>query len=67
VFYTDGVSEARDIKANEFGLDRLVEVLEDAKALSAKGIIDVVLRKLKAFQGRAPQHDDITLIVIKRV
>lgn len=65
VFYTDGASEARDAKGNEFGIDRLIDTVRRLKDSGARQIIDFILKELKDFQGKAPQHDDITVIVVK--
>jgi sigma-B regulation protein RsbU (phosphoserine phosphatase) len=65
VLYTDGVSEARDIKGNEFGIERLAQAVKDSRLFSAKEIVDKILKELKSFQGKAVQHDDITVIVLK--
>jgi sigma-B regulation protein RsbU (phosphoserine phosphatase) len=65
VFYTDGVSEARGAKAKEFGIERLIEIIKRSKDLSARQIVDNILAELKGFQGRAHQHDDITIIAVK--
>jgi sigma-B regulation protein RsbU (phosphoserine phosphatase) len=48
-----------------FGLQRLREVVRDHAAESAAGINDAVINNLHAFQGDAPQEDDITLVVVK--
>jgi len=65
VFYTDGVSEARNIKGKELGVDRLIALVSQSRGLPAKGIIDLILDELRVFQGKALQHDDITVIVVK--
>jgi hypothetical protein len=65
VFYTDGASEARDAKGNEFGIDRLIDVIRLHKNAGAGEIVDFILKELKSFQGKAPQHDDITVIAVK--
>ncbi|MCX5716610.1 MAG: CHASE2 domain-containing protein [Candidatus Omnitrophica bacterium] len=65
VLYTDGVSEARDVKSNEFGIERLTQAVKDSRLFSAQEIVDRILKELKAFQGRALQHDDITVAVLK--
>jgi sigma-B regulation protein RsbU (phosphoserine phosphatase) len=65
VFYTDGVSEAKDIKGNEFKIERLIDIVKLCRDLSAREIVDSILRELKNFHGKAPQHDDITVIAVK--
>jgi sigma-B regulation protein RsbU (phosphoserine phosphatase) len=64
-FYTDGVSEARNRKKEEYGLDALQKMVSESKHLSAQGILDNTVRDLNRFMGKADQHDDITLVIVK--
>ena len=65
VLYTDGVSEARNIKKEEFEEQRIIDVVEKSKHKSAKEIVEDMFTAIRAFQGKAPQHDDITVLVVK--
>ena len=65
IFYTDGAAEARDSKGNEFGIDRCIAIARAGRHLSAKEILSSLLRELRLFQGKAVQHDDITIVVVK--
>jgi sigma-B regulation protein RsbU (phosphoserine phosphatase) len=67
VIYSDGVSEANNIREEEFGLDRLSEVIKRNLGASAAGIRDKVESALSAFTQTAPANDDITLVIVKRV
>lgn len=65
VLYTDGVVESRSVAGEEYGYERLLEVLtahrhEDADELHAS-----ILRHLRHFLGGTPYDDDMTLLVIK--
>ncbi len=64
--YSDGVSEANDIDENEFGMDRLQDVLAQNVGRTASGIRDKVESALSEFTGTAPANDDITLLIVKR-
>lgn len=64
-FYSDGVSEARNKKKEEYDVQRLKEQLVKHRALSVNEILDKTVEDLRAFMGKADQHDDITLIVVK--
>jgi sigma-B regulation protein RsbU (phosphoserine phosphatase) len=66
VIYSDGVSEANNLKEEEFGLDRLTEVVRLNRGLSASGIRDKVESALSGFTQTAPANDDITLVIVKR-
>ena len=66
VIYSDGVSEANNIREEEFGLERLAEVIKRNISLSAAGIRDKVESALSAFTQTAPANDDITLVIVKK-
>ncbi len=51
----------------EYSLERFVDVLKTNKEQTAKEIVDAVMRGIDAFVGEAPQFDDITLMVMKRL
>ena len=63
--YSDGVSEARNKKKEEYGMDALQKVILANNGLPAEGILKKAIADLNLFMGRADQHDDITLIVVK--
>jgi serine phosphatase RsbU (regulator of sigma subunit) len=66
VVYSDGVSEANNIRDEEFGMDRLSEVVRKNLSSSAAGLRDKVESALSAFTQTAPANDDITLVIVKR-
>lgn len=65
VFYTDGFTEAMDMKGDEFGEERLLASIERHRALPASRLIDAITADVNAFAGDAPQHDDMTMIVVR--
>ncbi|UCH11955.1 MAG: CHASE2 domain-containing protein [Candidatus Omnitrophota bacterium] len=65
LLYTDGVTEARNVKKEEFGENRIKQALSECRNKSAKEIIEHIYKTLKKFTRKAPQHDDITIIVLK--
>ena len=65
VIYTDGVSEAENQNDDQFGVDRLTEVVTAARSSSATQIHSKIRNALKDFVGDEPTHDDSTLIVLK--
>ena len=66
LLYTDGATEALDEEGLEFGLPRLVQALQASAPHGAPGIIKRLTEDVKNFAGTYPQHDDITLIAIRR-
>jgi len=65
VMYTDGVTEAVNSKKEEYEMERLTEFVKRHKDLSCKEFIDAIYKEMKNFEGKGPQHDDITVIAIR--
>jgi serine phosphatase RsbU (regulator of sigma subunit) len=66
IVYSDGVSEANNLREEEFGMERLTEVIRKNLSASAAGIRDKVESALSSFTQTAPANDDITLVIVKR-
>ncbi|MBS1796371.1 MAG: SpoIIE family protein phosphatase [Acidobacteria bacterium] len=66
VIYSDGVSEAANLKGEEFGVERLSQVVSRFLTSSASGLRDKVESALSTFTQTAPAGDDITLVIVKR-
>jgi sigma-B regulation protein RsbU (phosphoserine phosphatase) len=66
VLYTDGVTEALDSEGDEFGMANVIKAIQASASEGAAGIITRLTDDLRAFVGNHPQHDDITLIVIRK-
>ncbi|MBN1999188.1 SpoIIE family protein phosphatase, partial [candidate division KSB1 bacterium] len=67
LMYTDGVTEAMNADSQEFGEERLIRIFTDVYNLSADGIIDRIVTQISEHRQNAPQSDDITIAVIKRI
>lgn len=65
LFYTDGITEAHSIEQELFGEERLVEFLRKERRGSAEQIADRLLATTHHFAKGAPQHDDITVMVLR--
>jgi len=65
VFFTDGISEAMNEAEDFFGEGRLGRLAEEHAHLSSDELRERVLREIDAFVGTAPQHDDMTMILLK--
>jgi sigma-B regulation protein RsbU (phosphoserine phosphatase) len=66
VAYTDGVTEAESALDEEFGEERLRAAIEAASSGSAKEILDHISGEVAAWSNGVRQHDDITLVVLKK-
>lgn len=65
VFYTDGFTEAMNISNDEFGEERLVNLISRFRRQSSEEIIRLLISEIKSFTGDAEQHDDMTIVVVK--
>jgi phosphoserine phosphatase RsbU/P len=65
VLYTDGITEAKNTKGEEFGYERLAEVLLEVKSMSAKQIQEHLIRRLYEFSGTSNINDDYTAMIVK--
>jgi phosphoserine phosphatase RsbU/P len=65
VLYTDGITEAKDKKGEEFGYDRLSQVLMEVRDRDPKAIQDYLINKLYEFSGTKNINDDYTTMIVK--
>jgi predicted ester cyclase len=65
VMFSDGVTEARDPRDEEFGEERLILCATANLARPPTEILDGVLGAVKEFVGSTPQSDDITVAVTR--
>ena len=67
VIYSDGVTEASDATDEEFETDRLAEAVRRSRHLPATEIVEAIKQAVITHAAGAPQSDDITIIVARRV
>jgi phosphoserine phosphatase RsbU/P len=65
LFFTDGITEAMNAADDCFGDQRLGALVEEHAHLASDELRERLLREISAFVGDAPQHDDMTLILLK--
>jgi sigma-B regulation protein RsbU (phosphoserine phosphatase) len=67
VLQTDGLVEAQDHGKRLYGEERLFTILRAAniQALTSRQIIGALLDDVRKFTGTAPQHDDMTVVVVR--
>lgn len=64
VFFTDGIVEAMNDKQELFGFERFLELLQGTHSLSADALLKMIMARVEEFAGGAPQHDDLTVIIL---
>jgi sigma-B regulation protein RsbU (phosphoserine phosphatase) len=67
VLYSDGVTEATNADYEEYGEERFIQVLQRHHGSPATAIVEAVTKSLAEFTAGAPQADDITLAVARRL
>ncbi|MFZ6002012.1 MAG: PP2C family protein-serine/threonine phosphatase, partial [Bacteroidota bacterium] len=65
VLYTDGITEAKDQKGEEYGYDRLKLLVEGVAEKTPREIQDVLIADLHTFSGTDQINDDYTTMIIK--
>ncbi len=66
VLYTDGVTEMRNEKQEDYGLQRVNKLIVDNSYLNAEEIVRLMVDDLEKFRGQEPPHDDTTILILKR-
>ena len=65
--YTDGVVEAENVGGAEFGDQRMIAALRAAPNGTAQQMVQILMAQIEQFVGTAPQHDDITCMIVRCV
>jgi sigma-B regulation protein RsbU (phosphoserine phosphatase) len=63
--YTDGLTEAENIRHEQFGEQRMEQALNASLALRPREIVDAMDAQVAAFVGEAEQSDDLTLMAVR--
>jgi len=64
IFYTDGIVEAMNPQEEVFGFERLLEVVQGGRSMSADSLLKEISDQINTFVRGAAQHDDLTVIVV---
>lgn len=67
LFYTDGLTEARNPREEQYGVERLKSLVCQSASLPPAGIIEAVVSDVSAFREASPRQDDMTIMVIRRL
>jgi PAS domain S-box-containing protein len=66
VLYTDGITEAKNMKRDQYGLDRLCAIVSQNWQQSAEDIKQAAIADVHKFIGEQKKFDDISLLILKR-
>jgi sigma-B regulation protein RsbU (phosphoserine phosphatase) len=67
LMYTDGVTDAIDAQEEEFGTERLADLIMSNVHLAPDALIEEIKRAVTDFAGEGVHFDDLTIIALKRV
>ena len=62
--YTDGLTEGRNAKNEQFGKERTMEVLANSNATDPKQLVDGIVDQMNQFSAGTEQSDDLTLLAV---
>ena len=65
VFYSDGVDEQPNEKAEDFGRERIIRIVKKHGADAPQAIADAIIAAVDKFRGSVPIFDDQTVIVLR--
>lgn len=65
VFCTDGIYETFNAADDEFGAERVAEIVQAHRRKPASAIVAAIIDAVEGFRGELPQGDDMTVVVVK--
>ena len=65
VAFSDGIVEALNPQQEEFGEERLSDIIRSSLSLTAAEICKMTAERLRAFMAEYSQWDDMTLVAMK--
>jgi sigma-B regulation protein RsbU (phosphoserine phosphatase) len=65
--YTDGVNEALNKEEEEFGEEKIQELILENKSKSVQSLAEIIVEDIQDFCKGMPQYDDITLLITRRL
>jgi len=64
VTYTDGITETRNRKKEEFGVEKFTHIVKIFSGCNSEELLNLIIKHTNRFRGYAKQHDDMTIIII---
>lgn len=65
LFYTDGLKEGRNKDKEQFGMQRITNLLKESAVYDPASIQELISYEFNDFLAGEPPYDDVTMIVIK--
>ncbi len=67
VLFTDGIPESQNINGEEFGYEKLKSIIVELADKPIQQITNEIMKQVSLFAKDNSQHDDITLVIFKKV
>lgn len=67
VISSDGIAEAMNAAHEQFGDERLCDLISRLRTRPASEVLNAIIAAVKEHTGTSPQMDDMTLVVLKRL
>jgi len=67
LLYSDGIVERLNRKGEQYGVDRVIDLLRQHQGESARSINQTLFKQVWAYGGHGHWQDDATAVVIKRI
>ena len=65
VLHSDGIYEARNAAGEEYGIERLAELVRTHAGTSSESLRDAITTDVAAFRGAGEQDDDVTVVIAR--
>lgn len=66
VFFTDGIVETRSPAGEEFGEERMLDVVREHRSRRCAEIVEAIFEAVDRFSGGRPPDDDRTVLIVRR-
>jgi serine phosphatase RsbU (regulator of sigma subunit) len=67
IIYSDGLTEAQNTQGDFFGLQRLMKLVSSSSATTSEALGSEILDRVEQFVDEAPRHDDLSLVILRRL
>lgn len=67
VLYSDGITEAMNEADEEYGEEQLTEIAGKNVDKTANELLSIIIKDVEKYADTAPQFDDITLVILKKL
>lgn len=65
LFYTSGLEESNNAEGMDFGRQRILSLLGESQAMSAREILDMLEQEVRQFMGEKQQTSDLTMMCMR--